>query len=198
MEPPVDVDAVALRASHYWMQDGLVEMTFGLVFAFQAGVSLAWRTPLAGLSAAGYLFIPWGFKQLKERITLPRCSYVAFPIPSRAHVLFLAFVGAAVTLAGVLFAVPYRVLLNRIAIMAFMALSASLFASLQYKQPRTLWDRCFPWLVGLFLGWGVSWPGELRAFDVLIGMMGVSTVVIGARKLRSFLKANTILQDTEA
>src|SRR5579872_5400876 len=172
MESRADFDAVALRASRYWIEDGLVEMTLGLVFAFQAGLSLAWRIPPIGLSAAGYLLIPWGFKKLKERITYPRCGYVAFPMPSRMRLAFLLFLGVAVIIFSLLWNMPYRELLNRLALIVFMATFSRLIGSSEYK-PHTLLDRWLPWFGGLFFGWGISWPGEHRGVDLSIGMLAV-------------------------
>jgi len=42
MGPPVNVDAVALRASQYWMEDGLVEIMLGLIMAGPSCLFLQW------------------------------------------------------------------------------------------------------------------------------------------------------------
>jgi len=95
MEPSVDVDAVRLRASQYWMEDGLVEILLGLLMFSQMGVYMAAgalpRGPLMdfvstfgaqALCLAITLSILGGFKKLKARITFPRTGYVALPKPS--------------------------------------------------------------------------------------------------------------------
>src|SRR5579862_9619059 len=72
MASPVNVDDVTLRAQRYWMEDGLVEITIGLSFVFLAGGIVT-----AGLSTLAAFGLFWGLKKAKERITFPRCGYVA-------------------------------------------------------------------------------------------------------------------------
>ena len=92
MEPPVDVDAVASRASRYWMEDGLVEILLGLLMSVSIGVfwaagtiprghftDLVWLGGVQALWLAVSLSILMGFKKLKKRITFPRTGYVALP-----------------------------------------------------------------------------------------------------------------------
>jgi hypothetical protein len=189
MKPPVDVDAVALRASRYWMEDGLVEISLGLFFALQAGVYLAWRLPPIWVSAAGSLGIIWGFKKLKDRVTFPRCGYVAFPTPGRARLAFMVLLAVAVTIRGLLKGDTWW--LDRIAIAVFVVVFTPRLPrpNLEYKQPRMLWEG-FLWLpLSAFMGWP-SAVSEFKTVDVLVEVLGVCMVIVGAAQLQSFLKAN--------
>jgi len=197
MEPPVDVDAVALRASRHWMEDGLVEISLGLFFVLQAGVYLAWRMPPIWVAPAGSLCIIWGFKKLKERVTFPRCGYVAFPTPGRVRLALLLLLGVAVAISGLLNGDEWW--LDRIAILVFVVVFAPRLPmpNLEYRQPRILWEGflCLP--LAAFLGWS-SAVSEFKTVDVLVEMLGVCVAIVGAAQLESFLKANPRPQGLEA
>jgi len=197
MEPPFDVDAVALRASRRWMEDGLVEISLGLFFALQAGVYLVWRIPPIWVSAAGSLIIIWGFKKLKDRVTFPKCGYVAFPTRGRAELAFILLIVVAVTIRGLLKGDEWW--LDRIAIMVFAVVFFPLLPrpNLEYKRPRILWEGFLCLLLAAFLGWS-SAVSEFKTVDVLVAMMGTFMTIIGAAQLRGFLKTHPTPQEKEA
>lgn len=97
MEPLVDVDAAALRASQYWMEDGLVEILLGLLTSSQMAIYMVAgalpRGPLMdfvstfgaqALCLAITLSIFGGFKKLKARITFPGPAMSRFPSEARS------------------------------------------------------------------------------------------------------------------
>jgi hypothetical protein len=211
----VDIDGVTLRASQYWMEDGLVEILLGLLMFSQMGVYMAAgalpRGPLMdfvrtfgaqALCLAITLSIFGGFKKLKARITFPRTGYVVLPKPStkyRTSVFVIALALFAVTVGLNAFRASQTNWLSGMAVPAFAALFAICLigGGLQYKQASMLWEG----LLTLVFAAGLEWFTELRGFNglgVLMVMVGVSLAIIGGFRLRSFLKANPRPQETEA
>jgi len=216
MEPTVDVDAVTLRASQYWMEDGLVELMLGLLICGQFGVYMAAgalpRGPITdfvstfGAQAfclAITLSIFGGFKKLKARITFPRTGYVALPKPSRtrrvAMITLVPLAGVAMALAIPLVPGSYEVWLGRLASPAAAMLLAACFigGGLQYKQPSMLWEGLLTLLFAPFLSLLTNLSG-MKAVGLLMITVGVSMAIIGALRLRSFLKAHPRPQETAA
>jgi len=216
MEPPVDVDAVTVRASQYWMEDGLVEILLGLMISVQSGVYLVAgalpRSPLMdfistfgaqALCLTVTLSIFGGFKKLKARITFPRTGYVALPKPSTTYrssvfVIAIALAGFMVAV-GLGFQPTQADWLSGMAVPAFAGFFAvCLIASgLQYKQASMLWEG----LLTLLFAAGLEWFTDLRGFKglgILMVMVGISMAIIGAFRLRSFLKAHPRPREVEA
>jgi len=197
MEPPVDVDDVVSRVQRNWMKDGLAEIMLGLLFVLMGGGSLA-KLPLprwlsvdlltSALTVAGALGLVWGFKKAKQRIAFPRCGYVALPQPMFA--MFAAF-GVIFTLLMTQF--------NRMTV----PVSALVFAliltapGLRVKGLRMIWEGVLTLLFGAFLFWFTDLDGS-RGLMALMGMIGAAMVIIGAVRLRNFLKSNPLAQEPEA
>lgn len=215
MEPLVDVDAVRLRASQYWMEDGLVELMFGLTVVSASGVPLAVRALSEGpfqefmsafgtqaLSVVSIYLATWGLKKLKERITFPRCGYVAFPQPTKKRrammVVFMLLTLVAMMLATLLLA-DYEAWVSRMFMPAVTVTFVVCFlvGGLQYKQPTMIWEAFLTALFAVILGLFTNLGGG-QGFEVLTVMIGTSMAIIGALRLRSFLKANPRPQETEA
>lgn len=216
MEPSVDVDAVRLRASQYWMEDGLVEILLGLLMFSQMGVYMAAgalpRGPLMdfvstfgaqALCLAITLSILVGFKKLKARITFPRTGYVALPKPSTKYrtsvFVIIALTGFAVTVGLNGFRPSEKDWLSGMAVPAFAGFFAICLigGGLQYKQASMLWGG----FLTLLFAAGLEGFTDLRGFKglgVLMVMVGISMAIIGAFRLRGFLKANPRPQETEA
>jgi hypothetical protein len=215
MEPPVDVDAVTLRASQYWMEDGLVEILLGLLMFSQMGVYMAAgalpRGPLMdfvrtfgaqALCLAITLSIFGGFKKLKARITFPRTGYVALPKPSmkyRTSVFVIALALFAVTVGLNAFRPSQTDWLGGMAVPAFAAFFAICLigGGLQYKQASMLWEGFLTLLFAAGLEWFTDLRG-MKGVGVLMITVGISMAIIGAFRLRGFLKANPRRQETEA
>ena len=215
MESRVDVDEVSLRAAKYWMEDGLVELMFGLMMMLASGIPLAARALPKGsletfmspfgnqaISVASIYATTWGLKKLKERITYPRCGYVAFPQPTRKRrtvvMGFALLIVVAMALATLLLA-DYRGLLSRLFVPAVAATFAACFLAggLQYKQPTMLWEAFLTLLFATILGLFTNLRGG-QAFEALTTMVGVSMAIIGAFRLRRFLKTNPRPRETQA
>ncbi len=215
MEPSVDVDAVTLRASQYWMEDGLVEILLGLLTSSQMGVYMLAgalpRGPLMdfvrtfgaqALCLAIMLSIFGGFKRLKARITFPRTGYVALPKPSTKYrtwyfVAALALFGVTVGLTGV--RSPQMDLLSAMAVpvFAFFFAGCLLGGGFRYKQASMLWEG----LLTLLFAAGLEGFTDLRGIKgvgALMIMAGISMAIFGAFRLRSFLRANPRPHETEA
>jgi hypothetical protein len=205
MEPPVDVDAVALRASQYWMEDGLVEIMFGLMMAILSGLFLVAGALPRGLdliatfgvqaaAVAVTLLILGGFKRLKKRITFPRTGYVALQEPTRKHgaLMWAMFAVVAVTFTLL---VPLR----SFAMLAFaLAFAICLLGGgLQSKEPSMVWEGFLTLLFAACMSWFPPLRG-MRGMGALMILVGVSMAIIGAFRLRSFVKANPRSQEIEA
>lgn len=208
MERSVDVEAVRLRASQYWMEDGLVELMFGLMISVQSGLFLAAGTlpkPLdqldhlailgfQGVSMAVTLAILGGFKSLKKRITFPRTGYVALPEPTRMHRAFFFAMFAV-------FAVIFTLLMpiRSFAMLAFALVFAVclLGGGLQYKEPSMLWEAFLTLLFAACMSWFAPLRG-MRGMGVLMILVGVSMAIIGAFRPRRFLRVNPRPQEIEA
>src|SRR5579862_7650032 len=134
MASPVNVDDVTLRAQRYWMEDGLVEITIGLSFVFLAGGIVT-----AGLSTLAAFGLFWGLKKAKERITFPRCGYVALLLQTgkyrTASRIFATFAVAGV-IFGLLTSAP-RMAVPASAVLIALAL---IVPGLQVRLPRMVWE----------------------------------------------------------
>jgi hypothetical protein len=214
MEPTINVNKVTLRASQYWMEDGLVELMLGLLMSSQMGVYLAAgalpKGPVTSfvstfgaqaLCVVLTLSILGGFKKLKERITSPRTGYVALPTPSRKYraVTMFVLIGVAVGLGLSILWDPDTEWLSRIAMPAYAAVSAGCLirGGLQYKQPSMLWEGLLTLLFAASLNWFTSLRG-MKEVGALMVVVGICMASIGALRFRNFLKANPRRQESEA
>ena len=209
MEPPVDVDDVVLRVQRNWMEDGLVEIMLGLIMTVLSGLILATaavpRGPFAdfmGLGGVQLLFlivalsIVWGFKKLKERVMFPETGYVALPEPTRmSRVAMIAMFAAF----GVIFSLLISTQFNRMTVPVSALVFALIFTApgLPAKVHRMIWEGVLTLLFGAFLFWFTDLNGS-KGLMALMGMIGASMVVIGAVRLRNFLKDHPTHQDMEA
>jgi len=204
MKPPVDVDDVVSRVRRNWMKDGLAEIMLGLLFVLMGGGSLAklalprWLSLdllTSALTVAGALGLVWGFKKAKERITFPRCGYVALPQPTRMSRAAMFAMFAA-------FGVIFTLLMTQFNRMT-VPVSALVFAliltapGLRVKGLRMIWEGVLTLLFGAFLFWFIDLDGS-RGLMALTGMIGAAMVIIGAVRLRNFLKSNPLAQEPEA
>ncbi len=191
METPVDVDAVALRVQRYWMEDGLVEITIGLLFVLLAGGILT-----VGLSTFAALGLFWGFKKAKERITFPRCGYVALPQQTGKYRTAL-WMFAMFAVAGVTFSLLTSAPSMAVPASGLIFALALIWPGLQARIPRMVWEGILILLIGAFLYWFTDWNGS-RGLMAFMAIVGALIAIVGSLQLRSFLKANPRRQETPA
>jgi hypothetical protein len=203
MEPPVDIDGVTLSAQQHWMEDGLSEIMLGLLFVILAGgllVKLAfprWLTfdlLFSALSIVGVLGLTRGFKKLKERITFPRSGYVALPEPTRRRRI-LTF--ATVVVLGAAFTLVRSAHVVVVPIFAAVFAPLFLWGGVQYKQTSMLLEAFLTLTFAVVSTRFVSLNGAAGVLALMV-MIGASMAIIGAFRLRAFLKANPTRQETEA
>jgi hypothetical protein len=203
MEPPVDIDDVTLSAQRHWMEDGLSEIMLGLLFIILGGGLLAklvlprWLTLdllIPALTIVGVFGLTRGSKKLKERITFPRSGYVALPEPTRRRRIF-TFVTVAVLAAAFSLVLSAHI----VVVPVFAAVFAAIFlwGGVQYKQASMLWEAFLTLLFAVVSTWFTNLNGAAGVLALMV-MIGASMAIIGAFRLRGFLKANPTRQETEA
>ncbi|HEV8412508.1 MAG TPA: hypothetical protein VGQ49_02860 [Bryobacteraceae bacterium] len=203
MEPRVDIDDVKRNAQRHWMEDGLSEILVGLLFIIIGGgllLKLAlprWLTLdllSSALTAAGALGLSWGFKKLKERITLPRSGYVVLPEPTRTRRMLTFGSVAVLGLASALGLLTHVVVVPVVAAVFAMCF---LWGGVQYKQTSMLWEAFLTLLFAVVSTRFTSLSGVAGVLALMV-MIGTSMAILGAVRLRGFLKANPRPQETEA
>jgi hypothetical protein len=191
MEPPVDIEGVTLRVQRYWMEDGLVEITIGLLFVLLAGETLT-----MGLSVLGAVGLFWGFKTLKARVTFPRCGYVALTQQTGKYRTALWMV-AIFAVAGVAFSLLTYAPRMAVPASALIFALALIGPGLQVRVPRMVWEGILILLIGAFVYWFTDWNGS-RGLMAFMAIVGALIAVIGLLQLRSFLRANPKPRETPA
>jgi hypothetical protein len=173
MASPVNVDDVTLRAQRYWMEDGLVEITIGLLFVLLAGGILT-----AGLSVLGAVGLFWGLKKAKERITFPRCGYVALPQQTGKYRTAL-WMFAMFAVTGVTFSLLTYAPRMAVPASALIFAMALIGPGLQVRVPRMVWEGILILLTGAFLYWFTDWNGS-RGLMAFMAIVGALIAIIGA------------------
>ena len=200
MEPPVDIDGVTLRAQRHWTEDGLSEIVVGLLFIVMGGGVLVklvlprWITLdilISALTIVGVLGLTRGFKNLKERITFPRSGYVALPEPTRMRRIIVFGIVAAVGVASALG------LLTHVVVVAAVFAACFLWGGVQYKQTSMLWEALLTLLFAVVSTWFTNLGGFAGVLMLMV-IVGTSMAIIGAFRLRSFVKNNPLRHETEA
>jgi len=203
MEPPVDIDGVMLSAQRHWMEDGLSEMMLGLLFVILGGGLLVkvalprGLTPdllIPALTIVGVFGLTRGFKKLKERVTFPRSGYVALPEPTRSRrILTFATVGVA----GAAFTLVLSAHVVVVPVFAAVFAAIFLWGGVQYKQTSMLLEAFLTLTFAVVSTRFTSLSGAAGVLALMV-MIGTSMAIIGAFRLRGFLKANPRRQETEA
>ncbi len=206
MEPRVDIDGVTLSAQRHWMEDGLSEIMLGLMFIIMGGgllVKLAlprWLTLdllISALTIAGVLGLSRGFKKLKERITFPRSGYVALPEPTRMRWISVFAMVAMVAVVGVAFTLVPSAHVAVVPVVAAVFATLFLWGGVQYKQTSMLLEAFLTLLFAVVSTRFTNLSGVQGVLALMV-MIGTSKAIIGAFRLRGFLKANPRPQETEA
>ncbi len=136
---------ITRRTERYWYEDGLWEISFGLVYAALAGYyflvqRLGWFRlvgPLSLITPFIQIFVMLAIfwlasqlvKYLKEHITYPRTGYVAYrkPAPrSRVRRIFLAGVISAVIAAVVAGLASFSTLQNQMPLIISLPMAGAL------------------------------------------------------------------------
>jgi hypothetical protein len=203
MEPPVDIDGVTLSAQRHWIEDGLSEIMLGLLFVVMGGGLLVklvlprWITLdllISALTIVGVFGLTRGFKKLKERITFPRSGYVALPEPTRTRRI-LTFVTVVALGAAFTLVLSAHVLVVPIFAAVFAAIF--LWGGVQYKQTSMLWEALLTVIFAVISTWFTSLSGVAGVLALMV-MIGASMAIVGAFRLRGFLKTNPRRQENEA
>lgn len=195
-----DLAEVEGRPLRYWYLDGIPDLVLGAVWilwgvAFLipnylpkgSWLGIYWSIVPAILVASG-VAANWLTKKLKTKYTFPRAGYVEFNEPSRSQLLtgiLLACLIAA-ALAGVIALARTHDIadLSAPGLGALMA-GAFLVVSKRRRLRHWVWLSAAALVLGLALyplklGWmGMQW--------VLV-VIGTASVVVGALRLRAFLK----------
>ena len=201
----VNLDEVARRPQRYWNADGLPELTMGALWVVW-GVALvlpallphgAWLryywTAVPAVLICGGVAANWVTKKLKERLTYPRAGYVEFPEPGvlmRIVPALLAMVVAS-GVVMVLMKAKTQALQDLTAPgCAVLIAAASLFAAVRWRLPHYLILSAASLLAAIVIARaGLSTePGLIGLFLFL----GVISMVLGAVRLRRFLRANPV------
>ncbi len=203
MKPPVDIDGVTLRAQRHWTEDGLSEIMTGLLFTILGGGPLVklvlphWITLdllISALTIVGVLGLIRGFKKLKERITFPRSGYVALPDPTKRRRVF-TFAIVVVLAAAFTLVLSAHVLVVPVFASVFAAIF--LWGGVQYKQTSMLLEAFLTLTFAAVSTWFTNLNGAAGVLALMV-MIGTSMAIIGAFRLRGFLRANPGRQETEA
>ena len=145
MEQPDPLKDVTRRTERYWYEDGLWEISFGLVYAALAGYyilvqRLGWFRlvgPISLISPFLQVFEMLGIfwvggrlvKYLKEHITYPRTGYVSYRKPakqSRIRRIFLAGAISAVVAAVVAVMASFSTLQNQMPLIISLPMAGAL------------------------------------------------------------------------
>ena len=135
-----------------------------------------------------------GYKKLKERITFPRSGYVALPKPTRMGRIAMF---ATFAVFGITFTLALSARVVVVPTFAAVFSACMLGGGLQYKQPSMVWEAFLTLLFAASLSWFTNLNGAKGVMTLMV-MVGTSMAIIGAFRLRSFLKANPRCQETEA
>jgi hypothetical protein len=190
--------ALSQRPFRYYYDDGLVELSVGVLWAV-AGLAIAsWAlTPpssLVRLLGIGLLIgVPligtWGLKRLvtkvKERWVHPRTGFVEYASGARSAARWIVIL-AALVLASAPFWLPDR--LNRVGLVAGAILAVAL-VTLGYRAhlARFYWLSACAALVGLGATWWTgsdAWSGALT-----FGITGRLMALSGGRALGRYFSA---------
>ncbi len=213
------------RARNHWMQDGLVEMTMGVQFfvggllfwiggaaprdsefrqTWTIGASFLW----AGLSIASMWITRW----LKERIIAPRAGYVALRencVRPTSGVFWLKALTVLMILGGTIATGVYFTRTPRAELDETLRRSGWLigFMFALFFGAVSVWSafyyrvKSYFFLAALALGLAIYLYGRSGGVIPQVMstwmLMGGGTAVLGAFRLRSFLKSNPLRQ-TEA
>ena len=200
------------RPARHWMEDGSVELAFGIQAVLTGAVFLIGQISApdstfskvysflaAGLWGCVIFGSQWAIKRLKERLVAPRAGYVVLPeakwrFSSGRTLLWITPVGAVVFFLFLtfMFQIPIDNFRRSPWVVGFgcalVFAVISIWSAVYYKMPRyfllALWSACFAvWIYGR----GSDSLGPLMMLMVWIGF---GYAAIGAWRVVEFLRAN--------
>jgi hypothetical protein len=212
----MDLKEIERQTLRYQTSDGLYQMNTGLVFLLLGGQSVLvsalpsgsfrWTHFVASqiLLLAVALGGLWVIRKIKERITYPRVGYARMQVTPEANVrlvraMVVAFVLGIVVVAGLAALIVRGNVSNQEAlvspVLALWIAICSFVAWTRERDPHLLWAPVMPVAAGLFLyGVKAGW----KSFGWVIACYGLSFLVLGALRLRRFLRENPKLAGPEA
>lgn len=187
------------RGEQYWYEDGLWELTIGLLFVFYSAYYglvglLPQESGLRSILSVGYIVVvpgamlvaSWIVRRLKERITAPRTGHIAV-VRSRhiiQAVILAAVVGAATVAAALLIESLYvPVLVGGGGMAIALAITA-------YRIGIT--RMIAPAVVSLIAGFvlSVTTDAPEPGFSFLFGSVGLVIAILGAVTFSRYLRRN--------
>ena len=204
-----NLDELARRPLRNWTIDGLPELSMGALWIVWGGAILignalpqgsfanVYRMAIPFLLVASALSMNSLTKRLKSRITYPRTGYVALPDPTGTAQIATATIAglAAAGLAALIAAGSTLAWENLIATGSAMLIALALvIGSIRTRAPHLLWLAAFSVVLGAALY--VSGTGYEGLNWLLIGLGAVS-MVLGAVRLRRFLREHPLTEDSQ-
>jgi hypothetical protein len=194
------------RGQQYWYEDGLWELTIGLLFVFYAayyGVVglLPQESGLRSVLSVGYIVVvpgamlvaSWIVRRLKERITAPRTGHIAV-VRSRhivqAAILAVVVGGATVAAALLIESLYVPVLVGG----GGMAIALGI-TTYRVGIKRMIVPAIVSLIAGFVLSVTTSAPEP--AFSFLFGSVGLVIAALGALTFSRYLRRNSKQQDEE-
>ena len=202
MPETTDLKRLARRPMEYWNVDGLPELMMGALWitwgsAWLVGQGLprgrAWNvywSLVPFLLVASGLASTWATKKLKERITFPRAGYVQWRAPSRRRALLAALVGMLATVTLVLVQRRAGDLETIAGPAAGCVLGTGLvLAAWTQRMTHLLGLAAAALVLGFALG---AWRQGWDAVCWLLVALGAATMIVGALRLRMFVRRNPV------
>jgi MFS family permease len=204
---------VERRTIQYWYEDGIWEMTFGVMVLFPGiyllGYALIpmkslwralWAIGMLPVIIIGIRFVRRTVRLLKEKWTYPRAGFVSYRRPDgRKRPRRFSLVGG---MAGIVGALGYSLLRYSVGFSWVLAGFGLIFAlTLFYIAIRTNLIRffllsVFVFAMGIVLARsGLAAVSGLSAFYCL---MGLALCVSGAITLRQFVRKNPVLEKEQS
>jgi hypothetical protein len=208
MTDPGDPRDARVRSLRQWSQNGIDELTVGLVMCVMGGGLLPriWSSTarLLGENFAPFsplilgacvLAIGWAVKKLRARLIFPRTGYVVFrPAVSRIwiFVAFQVFAGA-MALGAVFWKSSWPDLSRAWGPgFGFVFAACLLWGGIAYRLPEYVWLAVLALLLGaLAFAAGAHIDGMLW---VMMGM-GLAMASDGALRMKRFLRTHPVVED---
>lgn len=195
------------RGQQYWYEDGLWEITIGLLFVFYAayyGVVglLPEESDVRSIMSVGYVVVvpgtmlvaSWIVHRLKERITAPRTGHITVARQS-GHIVRTVLLAAVVAGATVVGALLIETLYVPVLVGGGgMAIALGL-TSYRVGIRRMIAPAIVSLLAGFVLSVTTHEPEP--AFSFLFGSVGLVIAMLGAVTLSRYLRRNPEQQDEE-
>jgi hypothetical protein len=211
MNDSSDPKEARVRSLRRWSENGLEEMTLGVLFCLFCGIFLpSYLLPNGTFLGQPYAtFSPYflaacavamvlTLKKVRARFIYPRTGYVVFrPAASR---IWIAVAGQGIAAAIALAAVYWRSSLPDLS-RAWGPAAGLLFAACFFWGGVTYQLPYFNWLAALSLLLGVATlaaGAKIGGAMWVMGGMGVALATDGALRMQRFLKTHPIVSDGQS